>query len=199
MTPARIALLIAAVSLAALVSVGIGQLASSPRQSAVRPAQLLSREQLATRLSGSPPALTALHAQAGALLDGGSRALQRRLAGLKGYPLVMNKWASWCQPCRAEFPVFQRAAVDMGRRVAFLGLDSGDSERSKALAFLRSFPVPYPSFYDASGQLGTDVTSSPFTPVTLFVAPDGSRYPHQGPYSSVHELERDVERYALHA
>ena len=54
-------------------------------------------------------------------------------------------------PCRAEFGVFQRVSVARGREVAFIGIDSGDSEPRRATTFLRSFPVSYPSYYDRSG------------------------------------------------
>ena len=106
------------------------------------------------RLAGSPAPLAALHAQAGELLPGGSGALRARLAALRGHPVVINKWASWCEPCRSELGAFQRASVAWGREVAFIGIDSGDTSRADALAFLRSFPVSYPSYYDQSGRVG---------------------------------------------
>jgi cytochrome c biogenesis protein CcmG, thiol:disulfide interchange protein DsbE len=198
MTPARLAMLIAAAALAVLVGVGVGELVGSRQGTSSMLAKLTPGE-MAVRLSGSPPALTALHDQAGELLAGGWQALQRRLAALRGYPVVINKWASWCAPCRAEFPIFQHAAVDLGRRVAFIGLDSGDSQRSGAAAFLRSFPVSYPSYYDPSGRAGEQLTYSSFTPVTVFFSREGSVYRHQGPYPSVQKLERDVERYGIDA
>ena len=104
------------------------------------------------RLAGSPAPLAALHAQASELLPGDARALHARLSALRGYPVVINKWASWCEPCRAEFGVFQRASVSLGREVAFIGIDSGDTSRAEARAFLRTFPLSYPSYYDQSGE-----------------------------------------------
>lgn len=190
-------MLIAAVALAALVGIGVSELAGSRDGS--RALGKLSREQIALKLSGSPAPLAALHGQANELLEGGSAALAERLRELKGYPVVINKWASWCEPCRAEFPIFQHASTNLGRRVAFIGLDSGDPQRASAQAFLRSLPLSYPSYYDPSGALGERLTFSSFTPVTVFIAPDGSTYRHQGPYPTLEKLERDVERYGVDA
>jgi cytochrome c biogenesis protein CcmG, thiol:disulfide interchange protein DsbE len=198
MTPPRIALLIAAAALAVVVGLGIGELAGSHRSGS----QTLgnpSREEIELKLAGSPAPLAGLHGQAGRLLDGGGAALGRRLRALKGYPVVINKWASWCEPCRAEFPIFEHASANLGRRVAFIGLDSGEAGRANALAFLRSHPVSYPSYYDPSGALGEQITFSSFTPVTVFIAPDGRTYRHQGPYPTLEKLERDVERYGVDA
>jgi thiol-disulfide isomerase/thioredoxin len=150
-------------------------------------------------LAGSPPALEALHHQGGRLLEGGTHALHARLADLKGYPVVINKWASWCVPCKDEFATFQRVSAEYGRRVAFLGLDSADTSRTDAVAFLKSFPVSYPSYYDPSGALGEQLTDSPFTPVTVFIPRHGRPFIRQGQYPSVGKLRRDIERYALDA
>jgi len=190
----RIVGALAAVTLLALVAVGLTQALKSER-GVDRPSRL-TVAQMHTRLLGSPPPLAWLHDRAGQVLGGGQAALRAREGALRGYPIVINKWASWCGPCRAEFGAFQHAAVDFGRQVAFIGLDSGESRRADAEAFLRSFPVSYPSYYDASGRLGLQVTDSSFTPVTVFVATDGRRYIHQGPYANVQALERDVARYA---
>jgi len=159
----------------------------------------LTLAQMRARLAGAPAPLAALHAQAAEILPGGLPALRARLAALRGHPVVINKWASWCAPCRAEFGAFQRASVAQGRRVAFLGIDSGDSSRSDAIGFLRSFPVSYPSYYDSSGAAGQAITYSTFTPVTVFYDASGRQYIHQGPYPSAAKLEQDVRRYALDA
>jgi cytochrome c biogenesis protein CcmG, thiol:disulfide interchange protein DsbE len=187
----------AVLALAALLVVGLVQLASSSHGPAKRSSLTLA--QMQGRLAGSPAPLADLHAQASKLLPGGLPALRARLAQLHGMPVVINKWASWCVPCRAEFGAFQAASVALGRRVAFIGIDSGDTSRRAGAGFLRSFPVSYPSYFDRSGAVGRAITDSTFTPVTVFYDAAGSRYIRQGPYPSQAKLEADVRRYALGA
>jgi cytochrome c biogenesis protein CcmG, thiol:disulfide interchange protein DsbE len=191
--------ILAGLAIAALVAIGLTQLPGSTSNDASR-APLTPARQRAL-LAGSPAALAALHRQGGMLLDagGGGLALFARLAALKarGYPVVINKWASWCVPCRAEFGAFQRVAAEYGRRVAFLGLDSGDSSRSDALSFLRGHPVSYPSYYDPGGSLGLQLTDSSFTPVTVFVPVHGQPFIYQGQIPSASKLGGEVKRYAL--
>ena len=185
------------VAVLALLVLGLVQRAGSP----VAPARRseLTLTQMRARLSGSPAPLAALHAQAGELLPGGLRAVRARLTALRGRAVVINKWASWCVPCRSEFGVLQSVSVAQGREVAFIGIDSGEASRSDALAFLRSSPLSYPSYYDHSGEIGAAITDSTFTPVTVFYDRHGGLYIHQGPYPSQAKLEQDVRRYALDA
>jgi cytochrome c biogenesis protein CcmG, thiol:disulfide interchange protein DsbE len=195
MTSKRVWIPAGGVALLALLAVGLVQLADSSRAPAL-PSKL-TLPQMRALLTDSPAPLAALHAHAGELLPGGLGAIRVRLAGLRGHPVVINKWASWCEPCRSELGAFQRASLARGREVAFIGIDSGESSRADALAFLRSFPVSYPSYYDQSGQAGTTVTDSTFTPVTVFYDPHGREYIHQGPYPGQAKLELDIKRYAL--
>ncbi len=194
MTSKRLPIAAAAAGVLVLLVIGLLQL---PGASPSIPPSRLTLVQMRQQLAGSPPVLAALHGQANEVLSGGLPALRARLKALRGTPVVINKWASWCEPCRAEFGVFQRVSVSLGRRVAFLGIDSGDSNRGDALAFLRSFPVSYPSYYDQSGQAGLVITDSVVTPVTVFYTAGGSEFIHQGPYLSVAKLEQAVEHYAL--
>lgn len=192
----RLLMLAGALALVALIAVGLVQLAGTSNSPGTTAAERLTAAEVRARLAGSPAPLAALHAQANELLGGGSAALRARLAALRGWPVVVNKWASWCAPCKAEFGAFERAAADLGRRVAFVGIDSEDTAR-EARRFLRSFPLSYPSYADPSGQLGLQTTDSPFMPTTVFYDRRGGRYIQQGPYPSAAKLERDIYRYAL--
>jgi thiol-disulfide isomerase/thioredoxin len=146
-------------------------------------------------LAAAPPPLAELHAQANALLDGGADAFERQLDELRGYPVVVNTWASWCGPCRFEFPFFQSQAAKHGTGVAFLGVDSDDSEDAAA-TFLEEFPVPYPSFSDPDREI-TKLVEAPYLPSTTFYRADGElEHTHVGGYASEDDLEADIERYA---
>jgi cytochrome c biogenesis protein CcmG/thiol:disulfide interchange protein DsbE len=86
------------------------------------------------------------------------------LADLRGRPVVVNFWASWCAPCEDEAPLFERAFEEYGDRVAFVGIDIKDA-RSDAEAFLDRFGLGYPhvrdedlKIYDAYGLTGQPET-----------------------------------------
>jgi cytochrome c biogenesis protein CcmG/thiol:disulfide interchange protein DsbE len=148
-------------------------------------------------LAGSPPPLAALHAQANRLLGGGTEAYERRIEALRGFPVVVNVWASWCGPCRFEFPVLQELSARYGKRVAFLGVDSQDSADAAA-TFLRESPVPYPSYSDPDKEIAESLEATLGLPDTAFYDRRGELvHLKQGPYAHDSELEADVRRYAL--
>lgn len=194
--PARLLAILAILAVIALLAVGLIQLTSSSSSSSGSDARL-TLAQVQARLAGSPAPLAALHAQAGQVLSGGAPALHTRLAALRGYPLVINKWASWCVPCQSERSAFQHASTSFGHSVAFVGIDSGDTSLTDGRAFLRALPVGYPSYYDQSGRLGTQIADSSFTPVTVFYDRAGHQFIWQGPFPSAARLEAAVRRYAL--
>ena len=181
----RIAL-VAIACLALLAGCG----ASEPKSAGITPAQMKKE------LAGSPPKLAALHNQGSQLLGGGKSAFQARLAELRGYPLVVNIWGSWCAPCRGEFPIFQRASVQVGKRVAFLGLDGQDND-GNARTFLKKYPVLYPSYRDPDVKIANSIRAGSFFPTTTFFDKRGKLvYSHPGPYNSVKDLITDIRRYA---
>jgi cytochrome c biogenesis protein CcmG/thiol:disulfide interchange protein DsbE len=148
-------------------------------------------------LAGSPPPLAEMHEQGNRLLGGGAAAYKARIAKLRGYPVVVNVWASWCGPCRFEFPHFQRAAADFGKRVAFLGVDTQDSDDA-AETFLAEAPVPYPSYTDPDQEIASSIGADLGLPDTAFYDRRGRLVQlKQGPYTDPAELRSDIERYAL--
>jgi cytochrome c biogenesis protein CcmG, thiol:disulfide interchange protein DsbE len=161
--------------------------------------QAPSTQAVQASFKDSPPRLAALHQQANPLLPGGTKAFHARLAELRGYPVVVNKWASWCGPCQSEFPAFQKAAVTYGRSVAFIGLN-GKDQNGPAAAFLRRFPVTYPSYVDPGESIARSIQASTFYPLTIYFDRSGKLvFDHAGPYASASALERDIRRYALGA
>ncbi|MGN6188795.1 MAG: TlpA family protein disulfide reductase [Conexibacter sp.] len=152
--------------------------------------------QARTGLAGSPAALATLYAQGPRLLDGGLAAYRARLATLRGHPVVVNAWASWCGPCKFEMPYFSRAAVRFGRRVAFVGINAGDTN-GDARAFLRTHYVPYPSYVDPHDEIAQEIGVRAGLPTTVFYGRDGQiAYVHQGQYRDEAALAADVKRYA---
>jgi cytochrome c biogenesis protein CcmG/thiol:disulfide interchange protein DsbE len=148
-------------------------------------------------LAGAPPPLAALYAQANQLLPGGTDAFEKRIAALKGYPVVVNVWASWCGPCRFEFPTLQKLSARYGKQVAFLGINSQDSDDA-AKTFLAEAPLPYPSYTDGDKDLANSIGASLGLPDTAFYDSAGELvHLKQGPYAEDSELEADVRRYAL--
>jgi thiol-disulfide isomerase/thioredoxin len=171
-----------ALCLLALAGCGSDQTAAGP---APRP-----------KLAGAPAAVKQLYASHGRLVSGGVPAYQARLKRLRGTPVVVNKWASWCPPCRAEFPYFRDQAAKRGAKIAFLGVDSNDNE-GDARKFLKQLPVPYPSYIDGDNKIAASFNGAAAFPTTVFYSPNGKvSYLHQGQYASEAKLAQDIERYA---
>lgn len=183
-----------AVAVVVAVVVGLSQ-TTTTNDAPSKEASRYSLVDARAKLEGAPAPLAALHAQGNRVLTGGKGAVRDRLAALKGHPVVVNKWASWCGPCRAEFPFFQNVATERGKEIAFIGLNSGDN-RDDAKEFLADFPVPYPSYEDPNEKIATDLGAAAAYPVTLFYDADGERtYVHQGGYASEADLVADIEKY----
>src|SRR5215208_4802161 len=189
----RALLLLAAVALVAALVIGLTQ-AGGPEEPAQQDGGFdIARAQ--RDLEGAPAPLASLHDQANELLPGGTGAFDERLKELRGHPVVVNKWASWCGPCRAELPIFQQIATTRGKEIAFVGVNSRD-KRPAAERFAARYPVPYPSYEDPSERIARAIGAPSNFPVTLFVDARGKTvFTHQGGYRTAADLEADIDEH----
>ena len=186
----RALLLLGAAALAAIVVIGLTQAGGSSE-----PTGTFDLAKAKQELSGSPAPLAKLHDQSNQLLEGGADAFDARLAALRGHPVVINKWASWCGPCRAELPILQRVSTEHGKQVAFVGLNAKD-KRGAAERFAAQYPVPYPSYQDPGEKIARSIKAPANFPVTLFVDKSGKTvFIHQGGYRSAAQMNADIEKY----
>jgi cytochrome c biogenesis protein CcmG, thiol:disulfide interchange protein DsbE len=186
--------IVGAIALAAIVVIGLRQAPESETPNQPKVSKLTAAE-VSAKLDGAPPALAALHREANDLLPGARTALRKRVRALRGHPVVVNVWAAWCGPCRVELPVFQRASLDWGKRVAFLGVDLRDN-RGAANKLLRQIPLTYPSYEDPDGKV-YNAYKLLGTPSTIYYDASGKQtYIHTGPYQDRAQFDADIKRYA---
>jgi thiol-disulfide isomerase/thioredoxin len=107
----------------------------------------------------------------GTTLDGKPLAL----ADFTGKIIVVNFWASWCAPCRAEAPTMEKVYEETKPSgVQFVGVDIKDG-KDNAQAFLRTYQIGYPSLYDQAGQIALAFRDIPpnAVPSTLVIDRQG--------------------------
>jgi thiol-disulfide isomerase/thioredoxin len=103
-----------------------------------------------------------------ALLEGGTL----RLADLRGTPVVVNFFATWCTPCVKEMPAFEQVHQELGDDVAFVGIDVRDSV-SGAQELVERTGVTYTIGRDPSGEIFQDFDAVNM-PSTFLLAADGT-------------------------
>jgi DsbE subfamily thiol:disulfide oxidoreductase len=133
-------------------------------------ALLVSRSDDGAAAAGGPVAMnTPLPALKGESVSGGSV----DLADFRGDVTVVNVWATWCGPCRAEQPALVRVSRRYADRgVRFVGLNYQDN-RAAAQAWIDEFHVPYDSLVDEQGRYADDL-GFPYLPDTYVVDADGT-------------------------
>jgi thiol-disulfide isomerase/thioredoxin len=160
-------------------------------------------ERLARQVDVDTPALRAIKADAGIeqcpapgagrvtqapdvvlpCLGGGPEVALRSVTG----PAVLNVWAQWCGPCRAELPLFQRLHRRAAHRLEVLGIDWQDTQPASALELARASGVTYPLVADP-GALVSDAWRVNGLPVTVFVDARGRTTVHRGRVASWRQL-----------
>lgn len=190
------AIAVVLVAAAVVVLVGVSRRGGGDSSTLLRPLKPGPAAAAGVPTKGLPRQIAANLHDGDKVVDG---QVSRRLTALRGVPVVVNMWASWCPNCKAEFPYFQELSRKYERRVAFLGLDSQD-ERSGATAFLEQHPLSYPSVEDRSAAQAQQIGAGRGRPTTIFYDHTGRRtFVHEGAYTTTGALEADLRRYAMGA
>jgi thiol-disulfide isomerase/thioredoxin len=114
------------------------------------------------------------------------------LSDARGTPVVVNFWASWCEPCQREMPLLADAAREHADEIQFLGIDILDTP-DPARAFLARYEVPYPNLFDVAGE-ARDAVGSLGQPVTVFYDAAGEVVAKADGELSSDDLEAYLER-----
>lgn len=100
-----------------------------------------------------------------------------KLEALRGKPVIINVFATWCTACQEDFPGFLSVANTYSDRVHFITLDSKDSDND-VRAFRKKFGISLPIAMDRSGgftpAIGRDSNGDIYLPGTLFLNADGT-------------------------
>lgn len=94
------------------------------------------------------------------------------LADYAGTPVVLNFFASWCAPCKAELPEFEEVSREVAGEVVFLGVNT-DFEEDAWLQLVADTGVTYPTVFQPSNEL-FQASEALGMPTTVFIAADGS-------------------------
>ena len=114
------------------------------------------------------------------------------IAAASGHPVVVNYWATWCDPCKAEMPRLAAAARKYSGRVHFIGVDVQDNSRL-AERFAKRTGVDYVSVSDPKREIARKARILGL-PVTQFYDASGKRVAiHQGEIKTA-ELENQISK-----
>jgi thiol-disulfide isomerase/thioredoxin len=97
---------------------------------------------------------------------------RKLLAELRGIPVVVNVWGSWCPPCMEEAPDLAEVSKEFEGRAQFVGIDILD-EREAARDFIRTYGWRYPHVFDPRGEI-RDGLGYIGQPITVVYDKDGS-------------------------
>jgi cytochrome c biogenesis protein CcmG/thiol:disulfide interchange protein DsbE len=124
-------------------------------------------------------------------LDGGTV----RLSDYRGTPVVLNFWASWCTPCRKEFPLFRETRAAKDGKFAMVGVSTGDL-RGDAEQFADEEHADWPNGFDADNSVALGYGVDPL-PQTFFIRADGTVASHVVRGLNRAELRRELRKIGV--
>jgi len=96
-----------------------------------------------------------------------------RLSDFRGQPVIVNFWATWCGPCRAEFPDFQEASVDNADRLVIIGVNNTTADQpDQVVPFMQEFGITFPIVLDETGETVKEYRILGL-PTTVFIDSNG--------------------------
>lgn len=107
-----------------------------------------------------------------ALVDARDTTQVRKLSDYFGTPIVLNWYATWCDPCRDEIPAFVDVQEQVGNAVQFIGVNR-DQSAGEAVGMLDEYGATYPALLDTRARVA-DHYRNPGMPTTYFIAADGT-------------------------
>lgn len=117
------------------------------------------------------------------------------LSALRGTPMLVNMWATWCGPCRDEAPFLAEVAAELEGTVDTVGVDVADPDAAAALRFAGEQGWTYPHVADPDRRFSAALGVNGL-PQTLLVDPDGRIvYRHAGPVTSSDQLRELVSEH----
>ena len=97
-----------------------------------------------------------------------------KLSDLRGKPVVLNLWASWCSPCKQEMPGFQAVCDKYAGQVEFMMVNlTGQDKIEDAKAFLADAGYTFPVYYDTDNAAAMNYSTGSI-PTTIFIDKDGN-------------------------
>ena len=125
-------------------------------------------------------------------LDGGTV----RLSDYRGKPVVLNFWASWCTPCRKEFPLFRSTLASKPGAYQMVGVDTGRDIRGDAQQFMDEQSANWPVGFDPDNRVALGYGVDPL-PQTFFIRADGTIASHTIRALTKAELKRELAKIGV--